>query len=225
MCGVKDCPNKTYSNEYCQKHYVAFKRHGDPLINKRRAKIEPGELCQIEDCDKPNKSKGLCTLHYARWKRWGDPYFIRKVHTYPKAECGVIENGNKCQKQKAARNMCQMHYRRWTLYRDPLITLKKERKVLGTKEYRNIVVPNHPMANSKGVILEHRYVMAEHLGRYLIAGENVHHKNGNRSDNRIENLELWNTSQPSGQRVEDKVNWAIELLAMYAPDKLRNEYD
>ena len=62
---------------------------------------------------------------------------------------------------------------------------------------------------------QHRVVMEEMLGRPLLPEENVHHKNGDRKDNRPENLELWSTSQPPGQRVEDKVMWAKEILALY----------
>jgi len=61
-------------------------------------------------------------------------------------------------------------------------------------------------------------VMESLLGRDLLPGESVHHKNGMRSDNRPGNLELWSRAQPAGQRVDDKIAWAIEILRLYAPD-------
>lgn len=79
---------------------------------------------------------------------------------------------------------------------------------------------DHPNA-IRGHVAEHVIIMSEILGRGLLPKENVHHKNGVRDDNRPENLELWSKSQPSGQRIEDKCDWAIELLKLYRPEVLK----
>lgn len=62
--------------------------------------------------------------------------------------------------------------------------------------------------------------MAQKIGRPLLPNESPHHINGVKDDNRPENLELWITSQPKGQRVEDVTAWAEEVLRRYAPERL-----
>jgi hypothetical protein len=64
-------------------------------------------------------------------------------------------------------------------------------------------------------IYEHRVVMERMLGRPLAPGESVHHVNGIKDDNCPENLELWASLHPAGQRVTDLVSWAREILARY----------
>jgi len=75
-------------------------------------------------------------------------------------------------------------------------------------------VPGHPRAGRGMYVFEHILVMEEMLGRYLLPGESVHHRNGVRDDNRPENPELWTRPQPTGIRASDAVAWARHILEL-----------
>ncbi len=91
--------------------------------------------------------------------------------------------------------------------------------VIGRHVKRNgyvwMSIPALANGGKKTEMLEHRYVMSRHLGRELLPEETVHHIDGIRSHNDITNLELFSSRHGPGQRVTDKVTFAIEILTLY----------
>lgn len=174
-------------------------------------------LCSVTDCQKPifTKKSGLCQMHYTRMVRYGSTNLPVKVPK-SKEKCSI----NNCDNDAVCRTWCTKHYHRMVRYGDPNENRKPGRSITRSG-YVRIWMPEHPYAQSGHYVNEHRFVMEKALGRYLRKNETIHHKNGIRHDNRIENLELWTSRHPKGGRVSDLLKWAQEIINLYEDEVIK----
>jgi hypothetical protein len=213
VCEVDDCQRAVYARGLCGRHYKQVQRHGAVRADQG---LRP---CAVEGCARQAVTRGWCHGHYLRWSRTGRVDADRPLQRPRRSTCTVPG----CVRPMHGQALCRTHLRRLAVLgtpapRVPVRAPGEDGWV--THGYRGVVVPEHLRHLTAGAahVLEHRLVMAVLLGRPLAQGESVHHRNGDRLDNRPDNLELWSSRQPAGQRAEDKLAFAYELLALYDPD-------
>lgn len=200
-CIEDGCNLGQVGHKYCSTHYAAMKRNGNL----------GGNPCSVEECEMTSINRGYCNKHYRSE--------ISKGSFKDLAICSF----DGCSRNVVSKELCSMHNLQRA--RSGSVSGKREPRYdwgkIGTnaKGYKT----QSKVIRGTGKVerrMVHRAIMEDHLGRRLKRHEEVHHINGDRGDNRIENLELWSTFQPKGQRILDKVQYAREILSMYDSSNL-----
>lgn len=160
----------------------------------------------MRECGEPVKRNfrgaglGYCQVHFIAVAKAAQK--VKPKIVVDKSTCRDSDCGEPVQRNKNGHSMgyCQRH---WLAN-----TNAGKRRAVGS---RYVVAGGYVTIKLEDgrIIPEHRAVMEAHLGRRLLPTETVHHINGVRDDNRLENLELWYSPQPYGQRVEDLLRYAV----------------
>lgn len=124
----------------------------------------------------------------------------------PPIKCEVAD----CDRNIASHGLCGMHWKRMQRRGHTDKVERPRRPYIGPNGY----VYERVEGERQGV-LQHRLVMERPLGRPLWPDESVHHINGVKTDNGIENLEIWVRPQPTGIRASEALAWARQIIARY----------
>ena len=216
----KGFPSKKYCSDICKYGVKNCSVCGKEIIRKVKKNNVNGYYCSTTCFYKDENAKDRITLiPCPQCKNMFKPGYAKQK--FCSVECGY--KSNEAQKISFTCKTCGKEFLSRTnrLYCSQLCTTKSiNKKSQPIGKTRLTQAGYIEIKTNDGWMLHHRFVMENILGRKLLKIENVHHKNGIRSDNSIDNLELWVKPQTTGQRVKDLVNFVINNYKKEIIEKL-----
>lgn len=248
-CKVEGCTStsKGGSFGFCHTHYVAVRRGqydretGAPLRAPMRVPSYGGTArCLVDGCLRRPKGRDLCAMHYQQWEDGllahlpvPDRSVTKSISSYAQVPC-LVEN---CSARPVNRGMCSKHTQQreagiidkeGRLLRDPKSTGRhpKEGPIVDGAGYVLVVAPpGYTGPTRYGRVLEHRLVMEQSLGRLLHGVDSefyevVHHKDGNKMNNNLSNLELrtMRTHPPGHEASVEQLEAQLDALRQNQPE-------
>lgn len=217
-CKAEGCDRVVAARGLCRRHYARLYRTG-----QLEARLwQPKSQCTVEGCERDSEARGYCTLHRSRMRTHGDPGAAEPLQQRRAATAKKPCSAEGCGRPRKGSTYCHLHNERLRRTGEvgPAQPTRARGVVKPRKEdgYIRLTLPDGRR------VLEHVHVKEQELGRRLVPPENVHHKNGIGHDNAPGNLELWLKMQPSGQRVQDLMEYIAEyhadaMLALLAARK------
>lgn len=145
--------------------------------------------CIIEGCEKNRYGNGYCRPHWYGNKQYGDPLAVREyLKGGGTGKCSIEE----CHRLVRAKRFCTKHLDRFTKYGSPYIT--------------KYATPGSGHINKRGYKIircdgkagfEHKFIVEQKLGRSLTNNEDIHHLDGNKLNNHLNNLIVLSKSDHS----------------------------
>lgn len=220
-CGTQgECwpsQRRRFCSQKCRSRYVASEDGWKPPVKPKTGVTEPCRVCGTPVYRKQHQIKSGKGITCSR--NCANEYLAREAVSCTCERCGKQYRISKSRAGWRKTRWCSKACERDARLKRPLDRMHNGRPArLDHHGYIRIYEPTDPRSDKGGWVFEHRYVVEQSLGRTLSRNEAVHHINGIKHDNRLENLQVMDAiehARLSGRDWRDSIKQRDDRLAEY----------